>query len=147
MAEFKKKNRGDAFIILEGTVGTVPESDTIKTANGELDVCSFRMVATPYRPGQKEPEDMWFSVRVAGSHTKYAAGLNVGDFVSVRGGFYVRNYETRAKVAATDLVINADSSPNAIRRLSAAKPKAAENTEVDTPVAAGAAATAEESLF
>ena len=147
MAEFKKKNRGDAFIILEGTVGTAPESSTIKTANGDLDVCNFRMVATPYRPGQKEPEDMWFTVRVAGNHTKYAAGLNVGDFVSVRGGFYVRPYETKAKVAAVDLVVNADSSPNAIRRLSASKKANTDNsTEAETPVTAETPA-AVESLF
>ena len=65
MAEYKKKNRGDVFVILEGTVGTVPEANKIQTSNGELDVCSFRCVSTPYRPGQKEPEDMWFTVRVA----------------------------------------------------------------------------------
>jgi single-stranded DNA-binding protein len=147
MAEFKKKNRGDAFLTLEGTVGTVPDQDVIKTANGDLDVCNFRLVTTPYRPGQKEPEDMWFTVRVAGSHTKYAAGLVVGDFVSVRGGFYVREYKDKSGKDRIDLVLNADSSSNAIRRLSSAKPKAnGDSNEAETSVVAETPA-AVESLF
>jgi single-stranded DNA-binding protein len=143
MAEYKKKNRGDAFLTLEGTVGTAPESDTIKTANGDLDVCSFRVVTTPYRPGQKEPEDMWFTVRCAGN-TKYAAGLGIGDFVSVRGGFYMREYTTKGGQHGVDLVLNADSSPNAVRRLSSAKPRNNQQ-QAEVPVAAGE--TVEESLF
>ncbi|TFH48104.1 MAG: hypothetical protein E4H01_06965, partial [Lysobacterales bacterium] len=115
--------------------------------NGDLDVCNFRMVATPYRPGQKEPEDMWFTVRIAGSHTKYAAGLGVGDFVSVRGGFYVRSYETKAGKTQQDLVINADSSPNAIRRLSASKKANTDNgAEAEAPAVVETTNTVE-SLF
>lgn len=148
MSEQKKKSaRGDVFLMLEGTVGTKPESNTIKTKNGDLDVCSFRCVASPYRPGQAEPEDMWFTVRVAGNQSAFASKLQVGDFISVRGGFAIREYDKKDGSKGIDYTVNADSSPNSLRRLSFKRDKTEEAEAAPEPVAVGAASADSESLF
>ena len=142
MSEVKKKfARGEAFIVFEGTVGKPPVVNTIDTKNGKMDVASIRAVASPYRIGQKEPEDIWFTIKFAGQQCKYVATLNVGDFIAVRGGFSTREY-TGKNGAGLELVINADTGPNAIRRL-ISKEKA-ENGQADGDPVEVLASVAEE---
>jgi len=142
MSEVKKKYaRGEAFIVFEGTVGKPPVINTIDTKNGKMDVASLRAVASPYRIGQKEPEDIWFTIKFAGQQCKYVSTLNVGDFIAVRGGFSIREY-TGKNGAGVELVINADTGPNAIRRL-ISKEKA-ENGQADGDPVEVLASVAEE---
>jgi single-stranded DNA-binding protein len=144
--QFKKSYRGDVFIVFEGTVGTEPKTNSFKTKNGStLDVCSFRCVASPYRSGLTEPEDIWFTVRSVGSQqTKFAEQLQVGDTISVRGSFSFREFTTKAGKSGYDLVINADGSANSLRRVLGSKKPVSNDETTDTKQVATAASSNEQ---